>query len=144
MDSKNLEPWNPWQELEKVQRDVDRLFRAALEKLQSAIAGEEISFVPITDVVETEDEYRVYVSLPGVVEEDIDLGMEGDVLIIRGEREAPFDEKQVERERVIPHLRQWKYGYFERRIQMPMKLTSEALLASYDAGVLTIRIAKTL
>jgi HSP20 family protein len=92
----------------------------------------------VADVVETAEEYWLYLSLPGVVEEDIDITIDGQVLIIRGEREAPFDERQV-----VSHLRQWKYGYFERRVEIPGRLESDAIHASYDAGVLTVRISRS-
>ena len=137
-ESTNLEPWNPWQEFEEVQKEVDRLFEVALGKLRHVVPGREIAFVPVADIIETGEEYRFYLSLPGLVEEDIDITIEGQVLIIRGERDAPYDEGQVS-----THLRQWKYGYFERRVEMPGKLESDAIRASYDAGVLTIRILKS-
>jgi HSP20 family protein len=137
-DARNLEPWNPWQEFQEVEKEADRLFDAALARLRHALPGREIAFVPVVDIVESAEEYRFYLSLPGVVEEDIDISVEGQVLIIRGEREAPYDVQQVD-----SHLRRWKYGYFERRVEMPFKLESDAISASYDAGVLTVKVAKS-
>jgi HSP20 family protein len=134
----NLEPWNPWHELEDVERQIDRLLDAALGKLRHVVPGREIAFVPRLDVVETGDEYRLYLALPGLVEEDIDISLEGRILVVRGERETPYDPRQAE-----AHVRQWKYGYFERRVELPRDLSSDAIQADYDAGVLTIRISNT-
>ena len=39
-------------------------------------------------------------------------------------------------------LRQWKYGYFEHRIQFPEAVDPGALRASFEAGVLLVRIPK--
>lgn len=133
----DLKPWNPWQELERVQSEIDGLLAAVLKKLGPVPPGRFISFVPVTDIVEDEAEYRLYLSLPGLVEEDIDLTLEGEILIVRGEREAPYDSAHV---RV--HQGSWKYGYFERRVQLPRRVDAEAIHASYDSGVLTIRIPK--
>jgi HSP20 family protein len=132
-----LTPWNPWQELERVQAEIDALLQAALSKLRNVVPGRDIAFVPVTDIVETGDEYRLYLSLPGMLEEDIDIALQGTILIVRGEREPPFDLKLV-----ALHQRQWRYGYFERRVQLPRAFDGEAIQASYDAGVLTIRIRK--
>jgi HSP20 family protein len=133
----DLKPWNPWQELERVQSEADTLLAAVLAKLRNFVPGKAISFVPAADIVEVEDEYRLYLSLPGLVEEDIDLSLDGDVLIIRGEREPPYDASQV-----TVHESRWKYGYFERRVQIPLAVEAEAIQATYEAGVLAIRIPK--
>ena len=38
-------------------------------------------------------------------------------------------------------LREVRYGSFRRSFQLPAHITSEAVSASYDAGVLTVRVA---
>jgi HSP20 family protein len=134
----DMTPWNPWKELEKVQLEVENLLSAALGKIRSAVGGKPLAFVPVTDVIETTEDYRFYLSLPGMLEEDIDVSLDGTVLQIRGERSELYDSTKV-----IPHLRQWKYGYFERRIQLSEPVDADAIEASYDAGVLTIRIQKS-
>ena len=103
------------------------------------VPGKAIAFVPATDITETADEYRLYFSLPGLVEEDIDITLEGNILIVRGEREPPYEPEQA-----TLHQRQWKYGYFERRVELPGKIDADAIQATYDAGVLTVRVHKVL
>jgi len=134
----DLKPWNPWQELERTRSEVESLLDAALKKLRHVVPGRQISFVPAMDIIEAKDEYRLYVSLPGMLEEDIDITLEGSVLIVRGERESPFDPAQV-----AVHQRQWKHGYFERRVQLPERIDGESIRATYEAGVLTIAIPKS-
>ena len=133
----DLTPWNPWQELERVQGQVDDLLASVLAKLRNVVPGKAIAFVPATDIVELAGEYRLYLSLPGIVEEDIDITLEADILIVRGEREAPYG-----RDQAMVHQAQWKYGYFERRIHLPRPVEEDSIHASYDAGVLTIRVPK--
>jgi HSP20 family protein len=133
-----LTPWNPWKEIERAQAEAEAVFDAVFEKLRRVLGGRPISFVPVTDIIEVADEYRLYLSLPGMVEEDIDIALDGDILVIRGEREPPFDLPSV-----TVHQRQWKYGYFERRVQLPEPVDGDAIRATYDGGVLAIRVPKT-
>ena len=87
----DLEPWNPWKELERVQAEIDVAIRSVLEKFHRVMPEKPIAFVPAFDIVESEDECRLYLSLPGMEEEDIDITVEGTQLIVRGEREASVD-----------------------------------------------------
>lgn len=133
----DLERWNPWQELERVEREVERLLSSIYEKLGSAAAGRPIAFVPRVDVVETPSDYHISLSLPGVIEEDIDISIDGNVLTVRGERESPAEKRGGS-----VRVRQWRYGYFERRIELPDDIDASSLEAMLENGVLTIRLAR--
>lgn len=133
----DLKPWNPWQEVERVQAEVESLLSGVLEKLRHVVPGKAIAFVPVTDIIEVPGEYRLYISLPGMLEEDIDITVKGNTLILRGEREPPYEPTQV-----IVHHRQWKHGYFERRIQLPEEVDGDSISAAYDAGVLVVRLPR--
>ncbi len=133
-----LKPWNPWEELERIQAGMDQHLRAFLDRLRQTVPGNPIAFVPPIDVVESDDEYQFYLALPGMVEEDIDILVEGRQLIIRGERECFYEPRQL-----IVHQAQCKYGFFERRIELPKAVSSEGIRASYEAGVLSIHVPKT-
>ncbi len=133
-----LKPWNPWEELERIQTAMDLDIRSFLIKLRQAVPGNPIAFVPPIDVVESADEYQLYLALPGMVEEDIDITLEGRQLIIRGEREPLYEPGEV-----TVHQAQGKYGFFERRLELPEAVSSEGIQAGYDAGMLSIRVPKT-
>ena len=75
--------------------------------------------------------------LPGVVEEDIEIAFEDGLLVIRGERESPYDA-----DRVHGHLTEWRYGYFERRLRLPDDVDLEGLSATYQAGVFTVVVPR--
>lgn len=133
----DLKPWNPWKEVARAEEEASRLLDAALAKLRSSLPGNPIAFVPPVDIVEGDDEYRVYVALPGAVEEDVDIAVERDVLVVRGELEPPYSPRGV-----TVHERQWRYGYFERRIRLPRAVGVEEIRASYEDGVLAIFVPK--
>lgn len=120
-----------------MQAEIDSAIRSVLEKFHRVVPEKPIAFFPAFDIVESEDECRLYLSLPGMEEEDIDIAVEGTQLIVRGEREAPFD-----RSGVTVRLGEWRYGFFERRVELPEKFTTESLQATYYAGVLTIRLSR--
>lgn len=133
-----LKPWNPWEELERIQSEMDQDLRFFLVKLRKAIPGDPIDFVPPIDVVESAEDYQLYLALPGMVEEDIDITLEGTQLIIRGEREPPYEPKQL-----TVHQAQCKYGFFERRLELPEAISNAGISATYEAGILAIRVRKT-
>jgi HSP20 family molecular chaperone IbpA len=56
-------------------------------------------------------------------------------LVIHGERRDEHAEEKNGRS-----LREIRYGSFRRSFQLPAHVTSEAIAASYDAGVLTVRV----
>lgn len=80
------------------------------------------------------DEYVVALDLPGVEVDSIDLGVERNVLTVRAERKAPAGEgtELVAAER--------PRGVFSRQLILGDAMETENVKASYDAGVLTLRI----
>lgn len=131
-----LTPWDPWKEWARLRAETDRLWDQFLEKLTHAEAGH-IDFLPDVDFVETRREYRLYVSVPGFVEEDIDLVFGERSLTVRGERQPPYDSSHTRRQ-----LSEWRYGYFERRFEFAHPVRPDAARADYEAGVLTIVLPK--
>lgn len=93
-------------------------------------------FHPAAEIVREGDDAVVRLELPGVdVEKDVNVELDGGRLVIHGERR---DEKAEDKDGRT--LREVRYGSFRRSFQLPAHITSEALSASYDAGVLTVRV----
>lgn len=80
------------------------------------------------------DEFVVHFDLPGVAPETIDLDVERNVLTVRAERRspAPEDAELILAERPT--------GVFSRQLFLGDNLDTERIDASYEAGVLTIRL----
>ncbi|MCR9296548.1 MAG: Hsp20/alpha crystallin family protein [bacterium] len=132
----SIVPWEPWKELEELRRQTDRMWDVFLSKLRaSETSGEPIGFVPDVDIVETSQDLRILVSVPGVLEEDIEISVVGNTLIIHGQRESPYDSRRS-------RLREWRYGFFERRLRLPSDIDKNKIRVGYDAGVLTIVVPK--
>jgi HSP20 family protein len=93
-------------------------------------------FNPAAEIVKDGDDAIVRLELPGVdVENDVNVEVDKGRLVIHGEhRDQHADEKDGRT------LREIRYGSFRRSFQLPAHVTGEAIAASYDAGVLTVRV----
>jgi HSP20 family protein len=80
------------------------------------------------------DEFVVTFDLPGVTPESIDVNVERKVLTVKAERPAERDEQVKWQIAERPH------GTFSRQVYLGESLDSEGIQASYDAGVLTVRV----
>ena len=81
----------------------------------------------------------VTMDVPGLQTDDLEIELENDVLTVRGERAYPHG--------TDGEPRAWQriergFGKFERSLQIPRGLDPDAIEASLDAGVLTLRIPK--
>jgi HSP20 family molecular chaperone IbpA len=93
-------------------------------------------FSPAAEIVKDGDDAVVRLELPGMdVEKDVTVELDRGNLVVHGERrDEHADEKDGRR------LREVRYGSFRRSFPLPAHITGEALSASYDAGVLTVRV----
>ena len=94
---------------------------------------------PETDVVETEREIRVQVEMPGLKRENIEVDVENNVLTIRGEKREERTEGQEGRY----HLAERRWGTFARSFVLPRDVDADNIQASFEDGVLTVRIPKS-
>ena len=89
------------------------------------------------DVSESGSEVRVRLEVPGLNADDFDLHVEGNVLVVRGE-------KQVRHEQTEGRLlvMECAYGSFERVVPLPAKVDESKATAKYRRGVLEIELPK--
>lgn len=96
-------------------------------------------FNPAAEVVKDGEDAVVRVELPGVdVEKDVNVEVDRGRLVIHGERRDQH--AQDEGEGAGRTLREVRYGSFRRSFALPAHVTGDAITASYDAGVLTVRV----
>ncbi|QLL07961.1 Hsp20/alpha crystallin family protein [Mycobacterium vicinigordonae] len=94
-------------------------------------------FNPAAEIAKDGDDAVVRVELPGVdVEKDVNVELEKGRLVIHGEHRDEHSQDKDGRT-----LREIRYGSFRRSFQLPAHVTGEAISASYDAGILTVRVA---
>jgi len=125
-------------ELERVRREMDRLFDRLSEWRPPFFRGEEGKWMPTVDVSETTKEIIVKAELPGIDPNDIDVSVTGNTLRIQGERK-----QETEEEGESFHKVERSYGAFLRSIQLPAEIDPDKVKATYDKGVLTLKMPKT-
>lgn len=104
-------------------------------------------FVPAAEVAKDGDDALVRLDLPGVdVDKDVAVEVERGTLVVSGERrdgraEQTGDEPVARGASNGRVLREVHYGKFRRTFTLPTHVTGDAISASYDTGILTIKIA---
>jgi HSP20 family protein len=113
-------------------RDVDRLFDAFF-------GGERESrrWVPPMDLVEAEDHFVLKADLPGMEEGDVSIEVQDGTLTISGERKAEHESSERGWYRI-----ERAFGSFNRSLTMPDGVDPGRISASFDRGVLEVRIPK--
>lgn len=130
--------WDPFRDLMSIQSELNRLFGrtfAGTEAGSGTSAGG--AWVPPLDIYETKDHYVVHVELPGVDPEGVEVSVEDGTLTISGERAFyhEVDEDQF-------HRVERRFGAFLRTLSLPPAARADAIEASFDKGVLTIKVPK--
>lgn len=106
---------------------------------------------PAAEVVKDGDDAVVRLELPGVdVDKDVTVEVDRGRLVVHGERRDEFAQQDQQQDQPQDQQRtegthrtvhEIRYGSFRRSFKLPEHVTGEAVTASYDAGVLTVRVS---
>ena len=116
---------------------MNRLFNTAFDAPSGASGPVMRRWVPAMDLVESADHFLLRADLPGMSEEDIEIELEDGTLTVSGERKAEHDEHHDGFHRV-----ERSFGAFSRSLTLPKGVDADSVSASFDRGVLEIRIPK--
>lgn len=122
--------WDPFREMMNVQDQLNRAFGSFLGERRS-------SWLPSVDVYDGKEEVVLKADLPGVTPADVAVELDENVLTIRGERKSdhrPDEERFYRVERPT--------GSFERSIALPTGVLADRIEASFEDGILTVRVPK--
>jgi HSP20 family protein len=124
--------WDPFHELQAVQKRMNQLFESALARSNFETSVGLDAWIPVADVYESQDGLVVDLELPGIERAAIDVRIEGGELVVGGERrmEGQSGEQYHRVER--------SYGRFTRHIPLPAGVDVSRVQASYRHGVLQI------
>ncbi len=126
--------WEPFRGMDQLRREMDRLWDQAYgSERQRRRAG----VFPLLNISEDQDHVYVRAELAGVRPEDIDITLEENKLLLRGERKIPTEEKVVGY-----HRREREAGSFRRVVRLPDRLDASKVEAVFKDGILTITLAK--
>ncbi|HVL97111.1 MAG TPA: Hsp20/alpha crystallin family protein [Solirubrobacteraceae bacterium] len=131
--------WEPMRELSSLQTEMNRLFNTIFDAPDGSgsATGGMRRWVPAMDLVETGDDFVLRADLPGLSEEDVKIEIEDNVLTVSGERQG----EQESREQGFYRLER-SFGAFSRSLTLPKGVDVDGVAASFDRGVLEVRIPK--
>jgi HSP20 family protein len=131
-----LVKYNPFSELRSIQEQMNRLFELA----GGRETGEEFQeglWQPPVDIFEDENSIVIKADLPEIDQQDIEVKIEGNTLILRGERKHEADFRKEKYHRIERY-----YGPFQRSFSLPHTIDLAGVKASCDRGVLTVTLPK--
>src|SRR5215211_486477 len=129
--------WEPLRELNSLQSEMNRLFNTVFDAPSGSSGSVLRRWVPAMDLVEVGDHFVLRADLPGMSEEDIDIECEDSTLTVSGERKAEHEERGEGFHRV-----ERSFGAFRRSLTLPDGVDPEAVAATFEKGVLEIRLPK--
>ena len=124
--------------LVRMHREMDRLFEDFFGMRGWPDLEQDLLLKPSVDIAESKKAYRISIEVPGVDEQDIDLSIQGDSLIISGEKKQESEEDDDGFHRV-----ERRYGSFRRILSLPTDADADGVNARFKNGVLKITIPRS-
>ena len=130
----NLIRWEPAREMMSLRDAMDRLFDDAFTR---PLSLKDAWSVPAIDMFQTDDEIVVKAALPGIKADEVQINITGEVLTLKGE--VKHEEEKKEK---AWHIREQRYGSFERSVVLPTDVIADKAKADFENGILTITLPK--
>lgn len=127
--------WQPFQEIDTLQRQMNRLFDELMPITRDGRDG--IAFVPSAEMEETADAIHLKLEIPGMDAKDLNIEVSAEAVSISGERksETKSQEKGVTRT-------EFRYGKFQRVIPLSARIQNDKVQAEYKDGILKLTLPK--
>lgn len=125
--------WEPWTELNRLSRDIDRLFGSRGGGLGRLSDG---GAYPAMSVWHDNENLYAETELPGFDLKDLEIYVVGNQLTIKGER------KLTEHEGGQWHRQERGFGKFHRTIELPGEIDGSRVSAEFKHGVLLVTLPK--
>ncbi|MDZ8034125.1 MAG: Hsp20/alpha crystallin family protein [Nostoc sp. DedQUE08] len=128
--------YNPWQELNALERHINGLLGDT--RVPSARLEKGFVRVPAAELHETDDAIHLKLELPGLEAKDLDIQVTQDAVHISGERksETKTQDKGITKS-------EFYYGKFQRVIPLSARVQNTNVTADYKDGILNLTLPKT-
>jgi HSP20 family protein len=128
--------WQPYREIESLQRQMNRLFDSMMPTGEGGF-NSGISFTPAVEMNETPSAIHLKLEVPGLEASDLDVQVTQEAVSIKGERKSnsSTEEKGVTRS-------EFRYGSFQRVIPLPARIQNDKVESSFKDGILTLNLPK--
>jgi HSP20 family protein len=127
---------DPWSLVPRLQDEINRLFGNVQQTDGSSSAT--ATWIPAVDIHEFSDRFELYVDVPGVDPNSVELTLEDGVLTLSGERVHQSSKGGEPQSRRTERSQ----GQFYRRFVLPDTVDSDKVNAAGKEGVLTVTIPK--
>lgn len=119
---------------------VDRLASEIFGQSIGRLFGSDtiLDHAPRVNIIESDDDFKVEMQVPGFDKKDLKVEMVDDTLTIRGELTVDEQKEETRWTR-----REFSRSAFERSFVMPQSVKGDAIKASYVNGVLRLTIPKS-
>lgn len=94
-------------------------------------------FTPACDIIESEEDYKILLDLPGLTKKEINIALKDHVLTVKGERADNLSEEETYRRQ------ERKQGVFSRSFALPENVNAAETDARFRSGVLTVTMPKS-
>jgi HSP20 family protein len=126
---------DPFSDLGNLRNAVDQVFGDFMGR--TGTTQPHAGVFPSLNITERENNLCVKAELPGVDPKEIDISATPDSITLRGERTVPPVSEEVNY-----HQREREFGTFRRVINVPIKINTDKINASYKNGILTVILPK--
>ena len=120
-------PWGLFDEVDKIARDMWDDWKPFMS--DSGLA-------PHTDIYEEKGELVMKTELPGLDKKDLDISLEDGRLTIKAEKKEDVEEDATH------HVRERYHGQYFRSVTLPYPVKEDSITATFDNGVLELRLPK--
>lgn len=128
--------WQPWQEMESMRRQLDRMFDD-FTPVREAVKRSEPTWTPAVELSGNDAEFVLRAQLPGIDAKDLDVQVGRNAIALAGEHK--FENKTEEN----GYFRsEFRYGKFHRVISLPAPVQNDQVKAEFKDGVLTLTLPR--
>jgi HSP20 family protein len=127
--------WEPFREIDSLQREMNRLFDSLAPSENSG--GRSIDFIPAAEMHETPHTVELRLEVPGLEAKDLDVRVTEQAVAVSGERRSETKTEQGGMTRS-----EFRYGKFQRVIPLPARVKQDQVKADYNNGVLSLSLPK--
>lgn len=120
--------YNPWQEVNTIQRQIDSL----LEDLQTPTFR-----TPSAELQETEQALHLKLELPGIEAKDVDIEVTENAVKVVAERKSTTQTEENGKTKS-----EFYYGKFQRVIPLKTRIQNTHVKAEYKDGILHLTLPK--
>lgn len=133
-----LPRWEPFREIVSLRDAIDRLFDESVSRPRGWLTSWQsgVGTFPL-DIYESDEGLVVIASAPGFTPDDITIQIHEDVLTLSGEVR-----RDIPRQDDCYHLREHRYGHYERSVILPYPVSIAGAEAVFEYGLITLTLPK--